>query len=179
MTLKVQEIKDTIFTTMAHRGSEVMFYVLFTALMLNLAYVLWPVAPETIVVSPHPATLRTYSVDKMPVLVEAESGTAEDKTYLLVDPQAEDGKPPQIKKVIRQSGQSKHGSSKKTFVGKVNLNKATLMDLQLLPGIGPKMAERILAYRKQHGPFSSLAQLSEVSGIGPKKLEKLLPHMSL
>ncbi|MGZ4509217.1 MAG: ComEA family DNA-binding protein [Blastococcus sp.] len=51
--------------------------------------------------------------------------------------------------------------------GKVNLNTATVADLDGLPGIGPVLAQRIIDYRDQHGPFASVDQLDDVPGIGP------------
>ena len=51
--------------------------------------------------------------------------------------------------------------------GKVNLNSATVADLDGLPGIGPVLAQRIIDYRDQQGPFASVDQLDDVPGIGP------------
>lgn len=62
--------------------------------------------------------------------------------------------------------------------GKVNLNTAEASQLERLPGIGPKLAQRIIAYRNEHGEFSSLRELTQVSGIGPKTLEELAPHLT-
>jgi competence protein ComEA len=59
--------------------------------------------------------------------------------------------------------------------GQVDLNAATAVQLQALPAIGPKMAARILAYRRKHGPFRRLEELQQVPGIGPRTLEKLRP----
>jgi competence protein ComEA len=58
--------------------------------------------------------------------------------------------------------------------GLVNLNTATLDQLDTLPGIGPTLAERILQWRQEHGRFSSVDELQEVSGIGPRTLEQLV-----
>src|SRR5918993_1234031 len=58
--------------------------------------------------------------------------------------------------------------------GLVNLNTATLEQLDTLPGIGPTLAERILQWRQEHGRFSSVDELQEVSGIGPRTLEQLV-----
>ena len=55
----------------------------------------------------------------------------------------------------------------------VNLNAATVADLETLPGIGPALAERIIAYRTEHGGFRRVEDLLEVSGIGPTKFEDL------
>lgn len=50
--------------------------------------------------------------------------------------------------------------------GPLSLNSATAADLESLPGIGPVLAARIVAYREQSGPFRSVDQLIEVAGIG-------------
>ena len=55
----------------------------------------------------------------------------------------------------------------------VNLNTATLDQLDSLPGIGPALAQRIISYREQHGPFRSVQELLNVSGIGEKKFADL------
>ena len=55
----------------------------------------------------------------------------------------------------------------------VNLNTATAAELAELPGIGPALADRIIAWREKHGPFPAPESLTEVSGIGPAKLAAL------
>lgn len=57
----------------------------------------------------------------------------------------------------------------------VNINEADAEVLQLLPRIGPAMAQRIISYRNAHGNFRSPDDLLNVIGIGPKTLEQLLP----
>ncbi|PFG43656.1 competence protein ComEA [Isoptericola jiangsuensis] len=55
----------------------------------------------------------------------------------------------------------------------VPLNTADVTTLDTLPGVGPVLAERIVAWRDTHGPFTSVDELTEVSGIGPSVLEGL------
>ena len=57
----------------------------------------------------------------------------------------------------------------------VNLNTATVEQLDTLPGVGPVRAAAIVAWRNAHGKFTSVDQLGEVDGIGPGRLEKLRP----
>jgi len=56
---------------------------------------------------------------------------------------------------------------------KVDLNSATVDELDALPGVGPVLAQRIVAYREEHGRFDSVDQLGEVSGIGEGRLNDL------
>jgi competence protein ComEA len=57
--------------------------------------------------------------------------------------------------------------------GKVDLNTATAGELDELPGIGPVLAQRIVAHRTAEGPFTSVDQLDDVPGIGPTIAEEL------
>ncbi len=56
---------------------------------------------------------------------------------------------------------------------KMNINTAKASQLETLPGIGPSIAQKIIDYRQQNGPFLSIEDLLNVSGIGPAKLEQI------
>jgi competence protein ComEA len=71
------------------------------------------------------------------------------------------------------AGSGGGGPGSGTGYRKVNLNTATLAELDGLPGIGPTLATRIIQYRVQNGPFNALEELLNVSGIGGKKLADL------
>jgi competence protein ComEA len=62
---------------------------------------------------------------------------------------------------------------KRSHQGLLDLNRATEQDFDTLPGVGPKLAERIMEYRQSVGVFHSLDELRAVKGIGKKKFERI------
>ena len=62
---------------------------------------------------------------------------------------------------------------KRSHQGPLDVNRATEQDFDALPGIGPKLAERIMEYRQSVGAFRSLDELRAVKGIGNKKFERI------
>ena len=68
---------------------------------------------------------------------------------------------------------------KRSHKGLLDLNRATEQDFDALPGIGPRLAERILEYRKSAGAFHSLDELQAVKGIGKKKFERIRPLVTV
>lgn len=63
--------------------------------------------------------------------------------------------------------------------GKININKATQLELEQLPGIGPVKGLRIIEYRESHGGFKRLEELMEVYGIGPKTFASMKERITL
>ncbi len=74
-------------------------------------------------------------------------------------------------------GTSFLGAAERAPQKPINLNTATATELMQLPRVGAKTAERILAWRKQHGSFQRPEDLMNVKGIGEKGFLKLKPHV--
>lgn len=76
-------------------------------------------------------------------------------------------------------GSGKSGKLSDPAQGKVNINTASVEELQRLPGIGPAMAERISEFRKQGGKFAAPEDLLQISGIGEKKFARMQPFVKV
>lgn len=70
-------------------------------------------------------------------------------------------------------------SSSQNKDGKIDINTATVDQLQMLPGIGEVLAQRIIDYREEHGAFQSIEELLNVSGIGESKLANIEPRIKV
>lgn len=66
-----------------------------------------------------------------------------------------------------------------TATAPVNLNTATVEQLATIPGVGPKMAERIIDYRQKNGGFKKVEDLMNVSGVGEKSFLKMKPLITV
>jgi competence protein ComEA len=77
------------------------------------------------------------------------------------------------------SVQPSTAAPKRAHRGLLDLNRATEQDFDALPGIGPKLAERIMEYRQSVGAFHSLDELRNVKGIGSKKFERIRPLVTV
>ena len=74
------------------------------------------------------------------------------------------------------SGKDKISATEKPD-GKIDINTATQAQLTLLPGIGDTLANRIIEYRTQNGPFESITDILDVEGIGKGKLEEIQDYI--
>ena len=61
----------------------------------------------------------------------------------------------------------------------ININTATVEQFDALPGIGPVIAQRIVDYRAENGPFTDVSQLTLVSGIGVTRLNQILDYITV
>ena len=81
--------------------------------------------------------------------------------------------------VALMADQPSTAAPRRSHKGLLNLNRATEEDFDALPGIGPRLAERILEYRKSAGAFHSLDELRAVKGIGKKTFERIRPLITV
>jgi len=82
----------------------------------------------------------------------------------------------------KTSKQAKRNIAKKPALlqpHSIDINHASLKELQRLPGVGPATAKRIVKYREQNGSFKSLEELIKIKRIGPKTLEKMRPYLTI
>jgi competence protein ComEA len=73
---------------------------------------------------------------------------------------------------------SRHASST-PIAGTLDLNRASEKEIEMLPGIGPVLAERIVKYRQSRGAFRDIGQLRNVKGIGKKKFDRIRSLVSV
>ena len=108
-------------------------------------------------------------------LVEAAGGLATDADDNQVNlaRRLEDGEHIHVPR----RGEPAQGSPTGTGQPQVDINRAMSEELDALPGIGPQLAARIVAYREANGPFSTVEELQNVEGIGEKTLEHLRPYV--
>ena len=76
------------------------------------------------------------------------------------------------------SAQAAQAKTRTQYTGVVNLNEATVAQLDLLPGVGAKAAQRILTWREKR-PFKRVEELVRVKGFGRKQFLKLKPYLTL
>lgn len=81
--------------------------------------------------------------------------------------------------VVSLSDQPSTAAPKRSHKSSLDVNRATEQDFDALPGIGPKLAERITKYRQSVGAFHSLDELRAVKGIGKKKFERIRPLVTV
>ena len=79
----------------------------------------------------------------------------------------------------RASLQSLDPQKMKVLSIPININTAGVAELNVLPGVGPKLAQAIVDFREGHGNFSSLEDLRKVKGLGSKKFAAIRPHLTL
>jgi competence protein ComEA len=109
--------------------------------------------------------------------VESAGGLSDQANLDLVNLAArlEDGEQVHIPRLhpTEQSESDDEVAQPTPYNDRININSAEAPELEQLPGIGPALAQSIIEYREQHGPFESIDELINVPGIGPAKLSNL------
>ncbi|MGG5775584.1 competence protein ComEA [Bacillus subtilis] len=127
----------------------------------------------------HPGVYEMRTGDRVSQAIEKAGGTSEqaDEAQVNLAEILQDGTVVYIPKkgeetAVQQGG----GGSVQSDGGKgalVNINTATLEELQGISGVGPSKAEAIIAYREENGRFQTIEDITKVSGIGEKSFEKI------
>lgn len=64
-------------------------------------------------------------------------------------------------------------------INKIDLNSATAEQLQLIPGVGPSLSQKIIAYRDANGPFTNVEELRNIDGIGMRTLSTFMTYTTV
>jgi competence protein ComEA len=79
----------------------------------------------------------------------------------------------------RGHGRRRHGAQPTPAPQSIDLNAAAEGDLETIPGIGPALAQRIIAYRDSNGPFTSVDELADIAGITPSLQDRLADYVMI
>ncbi|NLS87411.1 ComEA family DNA-binding protein [Bacillus subtilis] len=133
----------------------------------------------------HPGVYEMRTGDRVSQAIEKAGGTNEqaDEAQVNLAEILQDGTVVYIpKKGEETAGQQGAGGAVQSGGGKeelVNINTATLEELQGISGVGPSKAEAIIAYREENGRFQTIEDITKVSGIGEKSFEKIKSSISV
>ncbi|WP_114150363.1 helix-hairpin-helix domain-containing protein [Bacillus spizizenii] len=139
---------------------------------------------ETIVIDikgavKHPGVYEMRTGDRLSQAIEKAGGTSEqaDEMQVNLAELLQDGTVVYIPKRGEETAvQQGVGGAIQSDGGKgalVNINTATLEELQGISGVGPSKAEAIIAYREENGRYQTIEDITKVSGIGEKSFEKI------
>ncbi|MDA0181782.1 helix-hairpin-helix domain-containing protein [Solirubrobacter phytolaccae] len=131
-----------------------------------------------------PGVYSLTTQDRVEDALERAGGATRraDVTQLNRAAKLEDGRQilvPTRGKVATATAPTTPGGAAAAPEGPINLNTATLEQLDTLDGVGPATAQKIIEYREQHGGFKTVDELDQVSGIGEKRLATLRERVTV
>ena len=176
-----------------HRTGQLLAGVLIGLLLAGVIFLLSsePRGKPVELMPPDPLRVHVAGAVEVPGVYELPQGSivqdaiaaagglradADLSTLNLAQP-VQDGQRIEVAGLVEPESQS--ASAQAGADGRVHLNSASAPELERLPGIGPALAQKIIQYREQHGPYQRLEDLLQVEGIGPAKLEGLREHIIL
>ncbi|MDQ0161274.1 helix-hairpin-helix domain-containing protein [Aeribacillus alveayuensis] len=120
----------------------------------------------------NPGVYEVKETDRVLTVIEKAGGFHENADINQVNLAAKlvDGSIVYVPKIGEQASNDNNQSPSNN---KININNATMEELQTLTGIGPSKAEAIISYREENGPFQAVDEIKNVSGIGEKSFEKI------
>jgi len=129
----------------------------------------------------HPGVYQLKATDRVMTAIEKAGGLKEnaDTKHINLAAIVEDGSMIYIPTKEETQQSIHYDSLQHSSTPKININKATVEELQNLTGIGPQKAKAIIAYRQENGPFQSIEDIMNVTGIGEKSFEKIKDDISV
>ena len=130
-------------------------------------------------VYPLPANARTQDA------LDAAGGPAADADLAAVNParRLEDQERLVVPRLgsdgARSVAAAKESSAALDAAAPIDVNAASAAELDALPGIGPVLAQRIVDYRREHGPYGTIDELANVEGISPRMVGELRPLVTV
>ncbi len=117
---------------------------------------------------------KDADINSVNLAYEVEDGQKIYIPYLIeLEENVDDGE------IIMQSAGINVVEEDKKIQGKININQASLGELQVLPGVGEATAQKIINYRNENGKFKSIEDIQNVSGIGTSKYEMIKDLISI
>lgn len=147
----------------------------------SIAGMVWSIAsrtPASWAHEPKPQAVE-FEPTSPPKQAEGRLGTNSETKAYPRQPIAPASPAASVPKIPESTGTEQPRPDSAITPAKLDLNTATAAQLELLPGIGPAIAKRIIDYRDEHGKFAALESLDAVKGIGPKTIARLRPLVTV